>query len=686
MSIANNNRSSRPLLALFRRGEQWREIPAGIHFGDVRSDIPIAILPDAKVMGNVFAPKILVEGMLYGSAVALEITIEAEGQVWGDAYSSRLQIEPGGRLQGWVSDLDKAVYEAIHMDGLIPDELQDHTIELSDLPGEAVESGLSVRGEQQLSILRRLQMESAAALAARDELEREFEKRLNETAGEATARAASLHEELSKLRLELTNLREDRDELREEMRERTAQVERQANEIITARDLLNERTQQFESLQQEHTKKLEEFADLLQTKTALENDLLAANNQIDALSDRMRSIESALQNSLQHASEQEESLIRWQELAEVTESKVQTLQSEIDNLNFQVKENGRVTDMLRAQRKNAEDAWQEAVKELEELRRKETRQLVPPEVMAELEEQIFQLKDALEQAQAQNHQQKEQTDRLRSRLSQVQDSHKEELAQVQQEAKKVRQEIQRTQELGLWDKATLDRTQKALDVAQAELEAREADFRRLQAELSTKQTALTETDQQLAKWTAAEQKLTETIAAREASLTQAQNRMMSQDAELKRLQSVLAEREVAFAQLQQEVSQLNGLTAQATKEREASKLQLAQFQEQTMLKNSELRDRLRETRLQLEAQEAEAENYYQQMAQQGQRLAEMQAALVERMLEVKQLQETTEKQRSVINRMKDVTSEKIDKLNTELVQTRQQLKQAVAIVNKLRSQ
>ena len=686
MSTANNSRSNRSLLALFRRGEQWREIPAGSHYGDVRSDIPIAILPEARVMGNVFAPKILVEGMLYGSAVALEITIEAEGQIWGDAYSGRLQVEPGGRLQGWVSNLDKTVYEAIQVEGLIPDELQDHTIDLSELPGEAVESGLSVRGEHQLSVLRHLQMESAAALAARDELEREFEKRLNETAGEATARAASLHEDLSKLRLELTNLREDRDELREELRERTAQVERQANEIITARDLLTERNEQFASLQQQHTTKLEEFADLLQTKNGLENELLAANKQIDALSDRLRSIESALQNSLQHASEQEESLIRWQELAEVTEAKVQTLHSELNNLKFQAQENGRLTDMLRAQRKHAEDAWQEAVQELDHLRRQEAQWLVQPEVIAELKGQIVQLKEALAQAESQHKQQREQTDRLRAKLSQIQESHEAELAQAQQEATQARREVQRAQELVLWDKAALDKTQSALEAAQADLEARQADFEHLQADLAARQAALTEMESQRAERTATERKLAETIAARETALARAQNMLMAQESELRQLQSALAEREATVSQLQQEVAGLGTSALQVAEERDASKLQFTQSQEQMMLKNNELRNRLRETQLQLEAQEAEAENYFQQMEQQGKRLAEIQATLIERVLQVKQLQETADKQKAVISRMKEVTSEKMNKLNAELAQTRQQLKQALAIVNKLRSQ
>jgi hypothetical protein len=50
-------------------------------------------------------------------------------------YSGRLQVEPGGRLQGWVSHLDVSDYEDLLGEGLIPEEVQDHTIELTELPG-----------------------------------------------------------------------------------------------------------------------------------------------------------------------------------------------------------------------------------------------------------------------------------------------------------------------------------------------------------------------------------------------------------------------------------------------------------------------------------------------------------------------------------------------------------------------
>lgn len=667
MNLTNTNRTNRSLLGIFRRGERWREIPPGYRAGDIHSDIPIAILPESSVLGNVFAPKILVEGVLYGSAVALEVTIESSGQVWGDVYSGRLQVEPGGKLQGWVSNLDDAAYESLQLDGQIPDEFEEHTIELSQLPAEAVESGRLARSDYQVNVLRRLQMESAAALAARDELERTFEKRLSETAGEATARAATLHEELSKLRLELTALREERDELREELRERTAQVERQANEIITARELLTGRTSELESLQGQHETKLAELAELVQAKDALDHDILEANKQVDALTDRLRSIESALQNSLQHASEQEESLIRWQELAEVTEAKVQTLQAEIDNLRFQAAENGRLNEMLRAQRKHAEDAWQEAREELEQLRQKDTMRLVPPDIMAELEGQIVQLKAEREQAEerAENLRQAlvDQTAKMQAeqaaQLAQLEEKYEARLAKVQSEAAQVKQNLQRSQELLMWEQATQEKTQAALAQAQAALQTEQTAVSQLKAKLKAARSEFTH------------------LQAQNAEKEQVEDLLAARNLELQGVQAKLTERETAVAQLQGEISQLQQ-TADETK------THLAQIQEKATLEASELRDRLRETRTQLEAQEAETNNYYQQMQQQGHSLAEIRATLMEREIALSQLQETADKQKALLDRMKDVTTERINKLNSELHKTREQLKQAVAMVHKLR--
>ena len=680
MTVTNNNRNNRNILGFFRRGERWREIPPGYRTGDIHSDIPIAILPESSVMGNVFAPKILVEGMLYGSAVALEVTIEAGGQIWGDVHSGRLQVEPGGKLQGWVSNLDADAYESIQVAGLIPDEIDDHTIEFSQLPAE-VEIGRLARNGEQVDVLRRLQMESAAALAARDELERAFDKRLSETAGEATARAASLHEELSKLRLELTALREERDESREELRERTAQVERQANEIIMARDLLTERTEEFESLQQQHTTTLEELADLLQAKNSLDHEMVAANKQVDVLTDRLRSIESALQNSLQHASEQEESLIRWQELAEVTEGKVETLQLEVANLKFQATENNRLNEMLRAQRKQAEDAWQTAQEELAQLRQKDTMRLVPPEVMVELETQISELKTTLAQAeesrQALSDQMAKMQTQHEAQLTQLRGQYEGAVVQAQQEAVTAKEELQRNKELMLWDKATLDTTQTALEQAQDELAETQAAVTQLNTQLKTQQA-------EVERLQAVESDLAAEVQVKTAELAEAQDLLAARGLELSVVQEKFGEQETAVTQLHQELAKFQEKMKQLTQEIEAGKKQYAQAQEEAMLEASELRERLRETKTQLEAQEAETEDYYQQMQDQGGRLAEIQATLIEREIALTALQQTVDKQKALIDRIKNVTTERMDKLNHELSKTREQLKQAIAMVHKLR--
>jgi chromosome segregation ATPase len=679
MSATGNNQNGRSLFSLFRRGEKWKEVPPGYHVGDILSELPVAVLPQAEVVGNIFAPKITIAGFLYGSAAALETTIEAGGQIWGDVYTSRFQIDPGGKFEGWVNRLDEKVYQELAVDGLIPNQAKLPAKTSLELPPEAFDTEILARNENQIDLLRRLQVESAAALAARAELEREFEKRLNEVAGESAAKAISLHEELSQLRLELTNLREDRTQTREELRERNAQVERQANEIATTRELLTDQTERFNELQTLYEAKVNEHDQLTQAKTSLESDLRTANNQIDTLKDRIRSIESALQNSLQHSSEQEESLVRWQELAEVTEAKVQKLQAEVDNLTFQAQEHGRVTEMLRAQRKHAEEAWQEAMKELEDLRGKETKQFIPPEILGDLEAQIKQLQGKLALAEDKHREYKTRLAHMKSEQAAQtaiqQAAYEESLAKVQQDVQDARQEAQHSRELLLWDKANLESAQVRLEEARGQLETQSAQIAQLEVELQEKLATLAELEE---GFTETETVLQAKIEAVEAELAQAQATADSQNAQYLQLQS-------NYENLQNELERLQNQSHELAAEIAAKEQHLAQAQDQLTGEKQQLKDILRETRSQLEAQEAEAENYYQQMNAQGQRLAEMQANLIEREIELKKVKTTAEKQAAFIQQMKTLSQERVGSLKEELDRTKKQLKQAVSVIQKQRA-
>ncbi len=653
MTTMENNRNGRGLLSLFRRGEKWREIPPGYHRVDIVSDIPVAVLSDAEVLGNIFAPKIIVSGFVYGSTAALETTIEAGGQIWGDIYTGLFHIEPGGMFQGWVSSLDESGFQKVHKEGDLKLLEDGAVIAPFDLPSDLAEGERLVRSENQMQLLRRLQAESAAALAARAELEREFDKRLNEVAGEATARTASLHEQLSELRIELTHVREERSQTREDIRERAAQVERQANEISTTRELLTEHGVRFSDLQQLYDKKSNNFDELSQSKAQLDEDYRAATNEVDALKERLRSIESALQNSLQHSSEQEESLIRWQELAEVTEGKAHKLQSEIDNLNFQAQEQQQVMDMLRSQRKQAEEAWQVANRELEALNQKETVQLIPPEVLAEFEKQLAELKGQLTEAESKHKQ-------YETRIAQM--------VTEQQVLIQAKQEAQHAQELMLWDKASLESTQAKLEDAQSQLSDQQSRVEELEQQLSARQSEFDGLQLVKNEQETAVSELQSQLEQVQTQLNEVEERSRAQAEEQTAVEAELTDLQSQIEAVTQDLAVAN------------SELELVNEQQ------GGLKKELRETKLQLEAQEVEAENYYQQMDTQGKRLAEIQSNLIEREIELQQVQDKAQKQADFISRMKEVTQERIGSLKGELDKTRQQLKKAVALVNKYRAQ
>jgi chromosome segregation ATPase len=348
---------------------------------------------------------------------------------------------------------------------------------------------------------------------------------------------------------------------------------------------------------------------------------------------------------------------------------------------------------MRAQRKHAEDAWQEAQQELEQMREKETQRLVPPEVVVELEGHINQLKVALERSEAQSERDRrainDQAVKMQSqhetKLGQLQEKYEAKVTQLQQEATRVKKELQRNQELMLWDKATLDTTQTALEQAQANLSGKETAVVRLQAELDAQRAELARLQAQLTQQQALEVSFGKKLEAGEVALAEAHDLVAAKEAEANRLQARLREQETAVPPLQQEIGKLQATIRQLTEKDETDKRQFAQAREQAMLEASELRERVRESRTQLEAQEAENDNYLQQMGQQGERVAEMQAMLIERELALSQLKATAEKQQAFIGRMKEVTSERMNKLNSELGKTREQLKVAIAMVDKLRA-
>ncbi|MCA9996914.1 MAG: polymer-forming cytoskeletal protein, partial [Anaerolineales bacterium] len=372
--VATEKSTERSIFAFWRRGEQWLEI-SGYHAGDIQSEEPVLIKEGATVVGNVFAPQAVVEGLLNGSLIARKTAVSANGQIWGDIYTLSLDMAPGSKVQGWITTLDEDSYPKLHKNGTIP---EDSAVFLptTDHDG-SLEVGSRPSSTSQIYALRYLQAEAATAMAARSELEQAFEKRLMEVAGESSAKIHSLHEDLDAARAELNEMRLQLGEAQEGVRSRENRLKRQANELSTTRVLLTERNRELNE-QRKTAADQEKLNTALQAaKTRLEQTVLAAQEQLEKTNGRLHSLETAFQANLQHSAEQEESLLRWQELAEVTQKRVAELEGELDGLRLQVVQSNQINEMLREQRHQLEEEWQNALDELETLK-EQTAVAAPP--------------------------------------------------------------------------------------------------------------------------------------------------------------------------------------------------------------------------------------------------------------------------------------------------------------------
>ncbi len=254
---------------------------------------------------------------------------------------------------------------------------------------------------------------------------------------------------------------------------------------------------------------MEENHTLLQTeRDELDEALTSARRQIDALTDRITSLEVAHMASLQHSAEQEDSLIRWQELAETTEKRAQEVSDELEKVQYQMEESQSTIELLRQHRTDLERELNKALTELEDLRKRNTEPIVPPAALAAATEKIFRLEGQLK-AQKQKY-----TDQIR------------------------------------YYKTGLDKTQTALTAVQEQLENQAEELTDLRDKVST-QAAL------LQQWqTAVTEK--ENALQRQSELFVRKQELM--DSEKKNLQITLRESKAQLEAYEDEVAQYIKMT------------------------------------------------------------------------------------------------------------------------------
>lgn len=543
------------ILSFFRRGHAWLEV-SGYHVGDIDATEPVSIHNGATVVGNIKAPKLLVSGLINGSASAKEITIEDEGQIWGDVLAVSLQIKPGGIVQGWISSVDETDFEAL-ISGELAEDDEAPPAPAADT-GELKDTGFLNRNDAQIEALHLLQLETAAALAARAELESDFEKRLHEVAGEASSTIAHLNEQVAELQTDLTQQKQQLAELEENLQESRLQITRQTNEINMSRDLLNEQNEELNQLREEHTTLQDNHTRLQAERDELEENLTAANREIDGLNSRIASLEAAHMASLQHSAEQEDSLIRWQELAETTEKRANELSNELEKLQYQMEESQSTIELLRQQRSDLESELEKTISELEDLRKRNTEPVVPPAALAAASEKIFRLESQL---QVQEQKYGDQVRYYKAALEKTQAA----LTAVQEQLSNQEEELTDLREKVGTQAALLEQWQTAVTEKEAALQRQSELFARKQELMASDQKNLQVTlRESKARLEANENEIAKYIEMTQNQgqhLAEVQNRLVERELELKKAAARLAkarsiiEKQSEFIQQMKQVTQ-----------------------------------------------------------------------------------------------------------------------------------
>ncbi|MBK6713420.1 MAG: polymer-forming cytoskeletal protein [Chloroflexi bacterium] len=637
MTIGSEKANGKGFFNLFRRGQAWREI-SGYLVTDIYETQPVAVAAGSTVVGNIFAPQVLVAGLLAGTAVAQEVTVQGSGQLWGDIFAMRFHLEPGGQIRGWINTLTEADCETLLAVATQPTE---PTADTQSAPNGLQPEHHRLRDRAKLDALRQLQTETAVALAARAELEETFDQRLAEIAGEATNQLTLVREELKNARAELADWQQKAQDTSNTLQLRETQLDRQSKELALAQESLAQTNQDLEELREAYAQKEGAFKELTSAKIGVDTHLHEALNQVDTLTGRVHNIETALQASLVHSSDQEDALLRWQELAESTEARVKELEKELQSTRQQLEQSSDMNNMLRDQRRQIESDWTKAQIRLEDLQKQLENEIESSKILLtgsdetirSLTELNNQLKAELEPLQNRNAILMKQMEMAKTKffrqeeeIANLRRAHQE-LETNWQDAQDDLQRI-REQPTKLFSSEQIEALKADLAAAEEKLEGYQEQVLWYQANLETSQSALKEGRAQAEEQAAQLNKLRLDLQAAEATMSQQQ-----QDAR----------------------------ATQSQFETEKSK---------ALAETKRFKDELRQKQLQLEASEADLQNHLRETAQQGQQLAEIRSVLIERELQIEQLRQTVNKQQQFIKQMKQVTTDKINSLETALAQAR----------------
>ena len=156
------------------------------------------------------------------------------------------------------------------------------------------------------------------------------------------------------------------------------------------------------------------------------------------------------------------------------------------------------------------------------------------------------------------------------------------------------------------------------------------------------------------------EQLQEQLLWNQASLETAQR-------ELGQIKTALTQRDQQIQALQKAVDTQKELVAEQVNETDALLKSLQAQEKQAKQNQKDLKETLRIQRAQLEASEKELAHYLKETSDQGSRLAEIQATLVERDIQLQESKQIIAKQQKFITQMQQVTKKRLQELHEQLV-------------------
>jgi chromosome segregation ATPase/cytoskeletal protein CcmA (bactofilin family) len=622
--------------SLLRSKREAEEI-VGYQEGSLFSEEDLLVSDSAAVSGNLVAPRITVNGLVYGDVGGREVTVGEKGQIWGDVYAVAIQIEPGAKVQGWLTTLTTAVAERllngdVKLADLAPKTaaIPPETLAASGLPIKPAAQTGDLSPDDRLNVLRQLQAEAGAALTAHAELDILFQQKLEERAGNAIREAADLQANMTILRQHVANLQDAAEARNEELAARQT-------ELATVRELLGERTVERDELQTLYQERQAEFTDLQERHETLQENFESVTLERQNLSERLSGIESAFQASLQRAAEQEEALIHWQELAETTDHKVADLEKELNKGQQTTKESSQRIEMLQNQKQKLQEAYDQVSGQLREAEQR----------VDELTQQVSDYETLLEQ-------------KLAEFQSQFEGQATDHAVQIEQLTADYEAQLSELRE-------AIANRPPAADEALAEL----TDLRQ---KLAKAEGRVTELESYLQRLEIEAKDYFDQLISYKTDLEETRKQLTSAQSSLQERTKQLAEAQALTAEQQDQVDKWKGNVGRMTEllydaeQRVKDLRQELEKQEATPAEDKQARELLQQRQVQLDASEAEAARYHQELQTQGQRLAEIQAALIEREVSLSRLDAQLQQKNDELSRLKKAAVARIQKLEKALVQ------------------